>query len=192
MTRPTRPLIIIIKGFPGVGKLTIAKRLIQTFPNGRLFDNHLLIDPASSILEREDEAYYSLRKAFRAALFRTLTEYPASIPPVLIFTECQSTDDWGQAVMNEYMDFAKTVNAKLISIILECSTQDNEKRLMAQDRMMERGTKLRDISVLNQMRRSYEIHRFGELADKEWVIDTTCRTAQDTADDLISKILSSQ
>ncbi|WVW78284.1 hypothetical protein I302_100237 [Kwoniella bestiolae CBS 10118] len=183
------PLIIILNGFPGVGKRTIAKNLLVSFPEARLFDNHLLIDATAAVLERDSEAYHPLRKAFRTALFSTLSSYPSSIPPILVFTECQSSDPSGCSVMDEYLSFTRTVNAKFISIILNCSIDENAQRLTQQGRKREGGTKLTDTKVLRIMREEHAIHRYETKADREWVIDTTGRRVEDAVGEVRMRLL---
>ncbi|WWD07498.1 hypothetical protein V865_005599 [Kwoniella europaea PYCC6329] len=185
----TGSTIILLSGFPGVGKKTIAQSLLRSFPEARLFDNHLLIDATAAVLDREDEAYQPLRKAFRSALFSSLSSYPSSIPPILLFTECQSTKS-GEQVMNEYAEFTRSINSRLISIILECSMTENAKRLIGEDRMQAGSTKLTDIEVLRYMRDNYSIHRYGDRADEEWVIDTTGESVEDVVNDIRMKLIS--
>ncbi|WVQ69429.1 uncharacterized protein L199_007646 [Kwoniella botswanensis] len=190
-TKPfTGPIVVILNGFPGVGKKTIAKNLLHSFPQGRLFDNHLLIDATAAVLEREDEAYLPLRKAFRSALFSTLSSYPSSIPPILIFTECQSTDPTGSQVMDEYLTFAKDISGKLVSIILECTFAEHSQRLIHKDRTKDGITKLTDTEVLRVMKQNHVIHRYGERADEEWVIDSTRRSVEEVVGDIRMKLIS--
>lgn len=53
---------IYINGFPGVGKLTIARELQKLLPKAELIDNHQLIDPVAAIFERTDPEYQPARK----------------------------------------------------------------------------------------------------------------------------------
>lgn len=53
---------IYINGFPGVGKLTVAKELQTLLPNAEVVDNHRLIDPVAAIYERSHPRYQALRK----------------------------------------------------------------------------------------------------------------------------------
>ena len=74
---------IYINGYPGVGKLTIAKELsyvslhisyvnqLLAYPlcnrkviaNSKIFHNHLLIDPVAALFKRDMDEYQPLRKA---------------------------------------------------------------------------------------------------------------------------------
>ncbi|KAK1766698.1 hypothetical protein QBC33DRAFT_83827 [Phialemonium atrogriseum] len=43
---------IYINGYPGVGKLTVAKELEKLIPGSKIYHNHLLIDPVAPLVER--------------------------------------------------------------------------------------------------------------------------------------------
>lgn len=68
--------IVHINGFPGTGKLTVARLLAEKLSvlNARLVHNHLLIDPAGAILPRSSIGYQPLRRVIRAAVFTTLIQ----------------------------------------------------------------------------------------------------------------------
>jgi hypothetical protein len=70
---------LYLNGYPGVGKLTISRELLSVtsipvlnmtdedprklIPNSRVFHNHLIIDPAGALFERDDPEYQPLRRA---------------------------------------------------------------------------------------------------------------------------------
>ncbi|KAM0208273.1 hypothetical protein ACHAPQ_010036 [Fusarium lateritium] len=100
--------IIHINGFPGTGKLTIARKLVALLApyNGKLVHNHLLIDPAGAILPRTSVDYQPLRRAIRTAIFDTLATSRDTFDSVFVFTDFQSDSDIGSAVMAEYCAMA--------------------------------------------------------------------------------------
>lgn len=70
----SKKYFVYINGYPGVGKLTIAKELRYArfmsmlisrllMPGARLLDNHKLIDPAAALFERGAPEYQPLRQA---------------------------------------------------------------------------------------------------------------------------------
>ncbi|KAK8847528.1 hypothetical protein IAR55_005386 [Kwoniella newhampshirensis] len=180
-------IVIIFNGFPGVGKLTVAKETSKLLPGSKVFDNHLLIDAAAALFERDDLAYHPFRKALRSATFDSLISYPESRPRTIIFTECQSDDPDGTLVMTEYLTFVKAVDAKLISVILTCSERANEKRLISDERKEKgRRTKLTDVEVLRTMRDKV-IYRFDASENalvRQFMIDTTDSEGVDVAQDI--------
>ncbi|EQL01603.1 hypothetical protein G6O67_006620 [Ophiocordyceps sinensis] len=74
-----KPLPLIhLNGFPGTGKLTIA-RALQELLRYRLVHNHLLINPADAVLRRTEPGYQDLRRGIRGAVFSPGT--PQRTPP---------------------------------------------------------------------------------------------------------------
>ncbi|KAI5365851.1 putative P-loop containing nucleoside triphosphate hydrolase [Septoria linicola] len=66
ITKTRRPLVWI-NGFPGVGKLTIARELVKFYEQQDvvLIDNHQLIDPVAAKWKRDDPKYYTERRRER-------------------------------------------------------------------------------------------------------------------------------
>jgi dephospho-CoA kinase len=60
-------MIVHINGMPGVGKLTVARRLAEVLP-GRLIDNHLLIDLVTAVCDRRMPHYVDMVKAVGATV----------------------------------------------------------------------------------------------------------------------------
>lgn len=82
---------IWINGFPGVGKLTVAKELHRMLDNSVLIDNHQLIDVVK--LPRDDPDYNAQRIKAREAAFEKwvyldgeAAEGNAKAQRVIIFT----------------------------------------------------------------------------------------------------------
>ncbi|UOH79424.1 hypothetical protein LQV05_000429 [Cryptococcus neoformans] len=65
--------IILINGYPGVGKVSMAKQLSKLLPNSRVFDNNFMGDAARLFDKRSElEAYNALRQgmvSFSSTLF---------------------------------------------------------------------------------------------------------------------------
>ncbi|KAH7303905.1 hypothetical protein B0I35DRAFT_414772 [Stachybotrys elegans] len=151
--------IIHINGFPGVGKLTIARELVTLFGsyNARLVHNHLLIDPAGAILPRSSEDYQPLRKAIRAALFDTLATSRDTFNSLYIFTDFQSDNDTGRAVMAEYHAMAARRGCALIHIIVTSSKEENLRRVVTPERSQH--GKLVESELLAQLREETVIYQ---------------------------------
>ncbi|KAJ4160860.1 hypothetical protein BFJ70_g13232 [Fusarium oxysporum] len=59
------PCFVYINGFPGIGKLTIAKELQQLLPDSKVYHNHLVIDPIDALVERLSPGYHEMRTGLR-------------------------------------------------------------------------------------------------------------------------------
>jgi ABC-type oligopeptide transport system ATPase subunit len=151
--------IIHINGFPGTGKLTIARKLVALLApySGKLVHNHLLIDPAGAILPRTSADYQSLRRAIRTAVFDTLATSQDTFDSVFVFTDFQSDSDIGSAVMAEYRDMAARRGCAFIPIVVTCSKEENLRRLASLERSQHE--KLTDIELAARIRDNSVIHQ---------------------------------
>lgn len=79
--------LVLLNGFPGVGKLTIARSLQSSSTNveARLVDSHLIIDPAEAIHPGCGDQYRASRNRLRNAVFDELKATPGN-DTVLIIT----------------------------------------------------------------------------------------------------------
>ncbi|KAH6954629.1 hypothetical protein HG530_010788 [Fusarium avenaceum] len=151
--------IIHINGFPGIGKLTIARKLVALLApyNGKLVHNHLLIDPAGTILSRASADYQPLRRAIRTAIFNILATSRDTFDSVFVFTDFQSDDDIGSAVMAEYRAMAARRGCAFIPIVVTCSKEENLRRLTSMGRSQHE--KLTDVELVARIRDNSAIHQ---------------------------------
>ncbi|KAI9833219.1 MAG: hypothetical protein M1826_000132 [Phylliscum demangeonii] len=172
--------IIHLNGFPGTGKLTVARHLVQQlgFAQAKLVHNHLLIDPADAILHRTQSGYQPLRRALRAAIFTSLVHEDVTHESVYIFTDFQSSDALGSAVCAEYAAAALARGSLFVPVVLTCQEATHLERVVAPDRADHH--KLTDVDLVRRLRRESVVHRFvGHPAALE--MDVTELTAQDAA-----------
>lgn len=153
--------ILLLNGFPGVGKLTIAKALecklkLSSTPYA-LIDNHKLIDPVMAIEPIRNAAHYVLRKLFRKTAFDLLVAVKDG--QLIIFTACLAIskletpyNDIEQ--LKEYVDMADQKGVPLVVVNIVCDLEVNSKRLRSIERVeMVRGkTKLVDVEILQGIR----------------------------------------
>ncbi|RSM07915.1 hypothetical protein CDV31_008407 [Fusarium ambrosium] len=154
--------IVHINGFPGIGKLTIARKLVALLAphNGKLVHNHLLIDPAGAVLPRSSTDYQSLRRAIRAVVFDTLATSRDTFDSVFVFTDFQSNDDIGRAVMAEYRAMATRRGCTFVTITVTCSKEENLRRLASSERSLH--GKLMDAELVAHIRDNDVIHQSPE------------------------------
>jgi adenylate kinase family enzyme len=165
-----KPLPIIhLNGFPGTGKLTIARKLVEQLNRGfgkqhpsdsarparaKLVHNHLLIDPAAAVLERKQEGYNELRTAIRQAVFTTLVKESSTYDTIYVFTDWQSGNVLGTEVCKEYLTMAKARGSQFIPILITCDEQENVRRIQGVERAI--STKLTDSELLVQWRQEVD------------------------------------
>lgn len=153
--------IVHINGFPGTGKLTVARLLVKKLGafKARLVHNHLLIDPAGAVLPRSSNDYQPLRHAIRAAVFETLIRSPDTFDSLYIFTDFQTSDELGGSVVAEYESAAMLRNCIFIPIIPSCAKKQNLDRLTSQDCALH--GKLTDRDLMSSIRDDDEAYRFA-------------------------------
>lgn len=86
MTEPGPGPVIWINGFPGTGKLTIARELARIYMLSILIDNHKLIDPVAARFSRDHPQYQIERKRRREWAFENFVFEPARLSEAVIFT----------------------------------------------------------------------------------------------------------
>lgn len=182
-----KPLPLIhINGFPGTGKLTVA-RTLQELLRCRLVHNHLLINPADAVLHRTEPGYQDLRRAIRGAVFSSLAHNPATYAFAYVFTDFQSSSAVGSAACAEYLVAARARGCALLSIVLHCDEATNLVRLQMAER--EAHGKIVDPELLSTFRREVKIHRFEEPEVTSIDLDVSKLSALEAAERILEHVL---
>ncbi|MCU4180537.1 AAA family ATPase [Bosea sp. BH3] len=146
--------IVHINGWPGTGKLTIARELARLL-DARLLDNHSILDPAHALFDRRDPLHHSLRRSLRAAVFDHLRRMQPQT--ALLFTDALSEDAHDVAVFDEYRQLAGDRAAPLVAVVLDIDAERNLERLTAVGRS-ERH-KLTNPKILAALRANHRLLR---------------------------------
>lgn len=151
-----------MNGFPGTGKLTIARILLAMFRDSsvKLVHNHLLINAADAVLRRDQPGYQNLRRQIRSAVFDSLINEESTHSSAYIFTDCQTANELGVAVCEEYRDCASKRGCDFVPITLFCDEETNLARLAGDDRSAQ--GKLVDTALLKRFRREGELYTFDD------------------------------
>jgi thymidylate kinase len=146
--------IIHINGWPGCGKLTIARLLAKRL-DGKLLDNHTLLNPAEALFDRADPLHASLRREVRASVLG----HAARLKPgtLLVLTDALSNDPTDQAFFDDYRTLAAKRGARLISVVLDCDHDENVRRLNSPGRS--ELHKLTRPDFLDHLRANYQLLR---------------------------------
>src|SRR5689334_8655837 len=112
-------MIIHINGYPGVGKLTVARTLAERI-GAKLLDNHSIYNIALALTAFKSDAYYETLRATREIAYRRVLEIPNSIPVVL--TNAHFVDSaWGNESWDAVIDLTRNRGSRLYVVILTCS-----------------------------------------------------------------------
>jgi predicted kinase len=138
-------IVICLVGFPGVGKLTIARALSGRI-DATVVDNHWINDPILRLLRQTgtqpvpDAVWPQIAKV-RGAVLETIATL-ASSGANFIFTYAGSNEDpEDRRAFEEYREVATRRNARFVAVRLLCSEAELVRRIQSPQR---RGRKLMD------------------------------------------------
>src|SRR5215510_10248885 len=143
-------LIVHINGWPGCGKLTIARILAKRLA-GKLLDNHTLLNPAEALFDRSDPLHGSLRTAVRATTLDHAAQLREGL--ALVFTDAVSDDPTDQATFDDYRILAARRQARLVSVVLKCEHDEKLRWLASPAR--DALYKVSRSNVLGELRAKY-------------------------------------
>ncbi|KAK3702436.1 hypothetical protein LTR37_014902 [Vermiconidia calcicola] len=161
--------VIYINGWPGVGKLTVARHLQKLIPGSQVLHNHELIDPVEKRYPRGSAKYQIKRAEYRQMRLRPIMEDAKLKDTVFIFTDSQTEHN---ECVGDYTDLGLGERGRrFYSVVLHCGMEENMRRLTMSGRGGSLNGKLTDGEVLKEYRSRGSILRFGD--DDEVEIDVT-------------------
>ncbi|ETO26049.1 hypothetical protein RFI_11085 [Reticulomyxa filosa] len=141
---------VVLHGSPGVGKLTVAKELVNQVKGYRLFHNHLLCDTLLAVFDFGSESFVKLREKQWLEIFEELCKLKQNI----IFT----------------FAFESTVTSKFIPNLIRL-VQEHNGRIIWIELMCEKAALLE--RVRSDSRQSFkkltDVKLFEDLLEKEHI-----------------------
>jgi AAA domain len=171
-------MIININGWPGVGKLSVAERVVEHI-GGRLLDNHTIFNVAFSLCEFRTPAFYETVRAVRDIAFTRVTALASDIPVIL--TSAYSDTPFGRENWAAIRKMADARGSPLCVVVLDCSLAENLRRLQAPERV--RLRKLVDPAPLMAAREAHDLLETG--GDHLLRFDTSDMSAQQSANRIL-------
>lgn len=181
MTTAPASLIVHINGWPGTGKLTIARHLAEHL-GARLADNHTLINPAEALFVRGTPLYRSLRATVREAVLDHVRR--ADAPQSFLFTDALSDDEFDSRAFDDYARLAADRGARFVAVVLDCSMEENLKRLTRAGRS--KAHKLTDPAVLTDLRSRHVLLK--GRCDQLIELDVTALGADEAAREILVRM----
>jgi tRNA uridine 5-carbamoylmethylation protein Kti12 len=151
-------VIIHINGWPGCGKLTIARQL-RTLLDGKLLDNHTLLNPAEALFERGDPRWKRVRDEVRSSVLGALSSGALAGP--LIITNAVADDPDDSKLYDDYRQLAQVRQERMVAVVLECALEENVRRLTSDGRAEQH--KLTREPILRSIRERYQLHRPADV-----------------------------
>jgi predicted kinase len=161
-------MIIVLNGFPGVGKYTILKEVQALLPadkSPRLIDNHLLIDPAAALYPGRGVHHHELRHAIRGVFFPYVSRL-AQEGHVVLMTACLAADnDRDATAFQEHLDLVRGIDVPLYWINAYCDQVSLMQRVQSNERIHSSKSKLTDASMLQELLNAHTLIEPQELND---------------------------
>ncbi|EJC79124.1 hypothetical protein Rleg4DRAFT_0713 [Rhizobium leguminosarum bv. trifolii WSM2297] len=179
---------IVLIGFPGVGKLTIAKEL-SALVSAKIVDNHSINNPILRLLDEDGTA--SLPKGIweftgrvRQTVLDAITAYVPSAN--FIFTHAGiEGDERSLRTFQQIASAAEACDAVLVPVRLLCDEEELAHRVSNP----ERREKLKSTDVAASRNRSRRARVFDPCHPNTLVLDVTSAPAEKTATAIRDHIL---
>ncbi|KAF7195185.1 hypothetical protein HII31_03391 [Pseudocercospora fuligena] len=180
--------LVWINGFPGVGKLTIARKLQELFgpKSATLISNHELIDPVAARLARDHPDYHVERKAERQKAFKGYVQNVTAFGKVIICTDCQSDNQLGLDVAGEYQDAASKSGRAFVPVLLTCDESENLSRVCNVQREDSGTTKLTDPHLVSELRAKHTMLAFD--VPEQLRLDVTTMSVEEAAAEIFAHV----
>lgn len=168
-------MIIVLNGYPGVGKLTIGREL-ATLMGGRLLDIHSVYNVAFALTEFKSDAFRDTVEKIEAIAHDLIHKLPGG-EPVVLTTVLAGQSTWGDAEWQRILDLG-SARPPLVVVHIACDLEENVARIENVERDLKR--KPRDRSYVE--RNHAEAKPLAGLdAEHLLVLDTTAKSARASA-----------
>ncbi|KAF1989173.1 hypothetical protein K402DRAFT_418985 [Aulographum hederae CBS 113979] len=167
------PPLVWINGFPGSGKLTIAKALEELMgPDRVVVDNIQLLSPLEAVRSRANPEYERYRSMYRSRALDRLTVDPSMSDKLVVYTDFQLYDHNGAAAAAEYQSAALRSYRTFLSVVISLAPPENLKRLRSQETGEGSPRKIAEqATMLGSLRDEGSLFRFG--GNEELELDVT-------------------
>lgn len=138
--------IILLNGWPGVGKDTVAEtlKLLVGDDKASLVDWSKSQSETPKAIPGDDEV--ALQKQ-RDACFADQVERPSTLNKIVICTDCLSDTPEGRRLAKDFEVVANRCKRLLIPIYLDCNLEENMRRIMNAERRVSLKDKSRSSPV---------------------------------------------
>lgn len=145
-------MIIVLNGYPGVGKLTIGQELAAILP-GRLLDIHSVYNVAFALTEFKSPEFVEAVEKIEAIAHDLILKLPERVPVVLT-TVLAGDSDWGDAEWGRIVRLGQA-RGPLYVVHVHCDLEENIRRIEAVGRAAKRKPRDADMAKRN--------HEHGKL-----------------------------
>ncbi|KFC71370.1 hypothetical protein FF80_00564 [Devosia sp. LC5] len=139
-------MIIVLNGYPGVGKLTIGRELIAMI-SGRLLDIHSVYNVSFALTEFKSPEFMATVERIEAIAHDLILALPPEVPVVLT-TVLAGSSDWGNAEWQRIVRLGHE-RPPLLVVHVHCDLDENIRRIEAEGRDAKRKPRDADMARRN-------------------------------------------
>ncbi len=143
-------MIIVLNGYPGVGKLTIGQELVSKF-SGRLLDVHSVYNIAFALTEFKSPEFIETVEKIETIAHDMIRKLPAEVPVVLT-TVLTGGSEWGNAEWSRIVRLGGE-RPPLAVVHLHCDLDENIRRIKAGGRAAKRKPRDPEMARRNHAQR---------------------------------------
>ena len=174
-------MIIHINGWPGVGKLSVAREVAHKL-GARLLDSHVLHDVAGRLCDRGTDEYWELYYQVRDVAYGRVRALPSN--DVLVMTNALLRESPREVeAWSAVEGLARDRSDRLVAVTLECSIAENVRRLRSEERLQR---KLADPELLMEWRSKYTL--LTTDSEHSLTIDNSDLSADQAADKIVAVV----
>jgi hypothetical protein len=138
--------IVHLIGYPGVGKLTIAKEIVRQRPDFVLVDNHLINNPVFSVSRADGKTplpaeIWVKASQIRAIVLDTMERLAPSDLSFVMMSNFAVENEEDKAECRKIEAVAARRGGQYFPVILTCDVEENRRRIVSP----ERGPNLKSI-----------------------------------------------
>lgn len=140
-------MIIVLNGYPGVGKLTIARELAPLIA-GRMLDIHTIYNVAFALTEFKSPEFVKAVEDVEAIAYSLIRKLPDRVP-VVMTTVLAGSSAWGDAEWARLLALGRD-RPPFCMVHLNCALDENIRRIQSDGRGAKRKPRDADMARRNQ------------------------------------------
>ena len=181
-----KTFVLHINGFPGTGKLTVAKEIAK-WENTHLIDNHMLNNPVFALVRTDgkseipSEAWDAIRSIRKIVLDGMVAFSKPNLNFVFTNALCQE-DPEDFEIFKQIQNAAIQRGSVHIPVILQCDLKENQRRIVNIDR--EKNMKMRDEHGLAELHEKFTLA--GTDQKNALLLDVTNLSANEVAQKVLT------
>ena len=168
-------MIIVLNGYPGVGKLTIGRELALQL-EGRLLDIHSIYNVAFALTNFRSPEFREAVENVEAVAHDLILKLPRD-EPVVLTTVLAGESEWGKAEWHRMEQLGKA-RPPFCVVHIECDLEENIRRIQSSERDLKRKPREPEMARRNQADAK---DLLGMDCDNLLKLDTTLMSATEAA-----------